>query len=101
MSVGSLQLKKGVIEISGEITFQNVVPILQQGIKMMEELERVKVELHKLTSSDSSALALFTAWTRVAQEQSKPILFVNAPGFIRDVSRVYGLDSVLPISWEN
>lgn len=101
MKNGNLELKNGVMIISGRICFQNVVSILHQGIKIIGHLEKIKVELKKLTHSDSSIFTLFTTWIRIAQKEKKAIIFTHAPLFIRDVSRVYGLDSVLPISWEN
>lgn len=96
-----LELKNKEIMVIGVINFNNVSSILNQGITMIGGLDNIKVNLKELSQTDSSGLALFVAWVKVAKEQNKKIVFTNVPGFVKDISRVYGLDEVLPVSWEN
>ncbi len=96
-----LELKQNVLRIQGSVCFSNVVSLLHEGKFLMKDLDKITVNLEGLAPSDSSAFALFAAWLRIAQKENKAIIFTHAPLFIRNVARVYGLESVLPISWEN
>ena len=97
----TLEVSNNVIAVNGIINFNNVVLAWQKGITMIGALENIKVNLKGLSQCDSSGLALFVEWIKTAKEQNKKITFVNVPNFVQDISRVYGLDGVLPISWEN
>lgn len=101
MEANYLELKKNVIEVKGTIHFDNVVPLLKQGIAFINTLENIKVDLKNLLQCDSSGLALLVAWVRAAQEQHRSIVFIHVPNFMQDIVRVYGLDGILPVSWEN
>ena len=96
-----LELKNNVIAVRGIVNFNNVILAWQKGITMIGAIENIKVNLKGLLQCDSSGLALFVEWVRTAKEQNKKILFENVPNFVQDISRVYGLDGVLPVSWEN
>jgi len=101
MSNVNLEIKNNVIAVNGIIDFNNVVGAWQKGITMIGALENIKVNLKDLSQCDSSGLALFVEWVRTAKEQNKKIVFMNVPNFVQDISRVYGLDGVLPVLWEN
>ncbi len=96
-----LKLNKEIIELEGTINFHNVVSVCQQGLDLIHTLKQIKIDLKKLLQSDSSGLALFSAWVRAARQQNKAIHFMNMPSFMQDISKVCGLDGVLPIIWEN
>ncbi len=97
----NLEVKNSIITVDGIVNFNNVVLVWQRGITMIGALENIKVNLKGLLQCDSSGLALFVEWVRTAKEQNKKIVFTDVPNFVQDISRVYGLDGVLPISWEN
>ena len=101
MGTVNLEVKNNVLEVNGTIDFYNVVSLWQQGLVPINTLEKIKVDLKGLLNSDSSGLALFTAWVRAARAQNKEIVFINMPSFMQDISRVCGLDGVLPVLWEN
>ncbi len=93
--------KNKMIEVTGAVHFNNVMALYEQGVICMRTLPEVKVDLKHLTESDSSGLALLTAWVREARQQKKGIQFINMPNFMYDILRVCGLDGVLPVLWEN
>jgi len=96
-----IECKNSVLQLKGEIDFYNVVSLWQQGLIFINDLESVKVDLKQVLESDSSGLALLTAWVRAAREKNKKIVLINIPNFMRDILRVYGLEDVLPVLWEN
>lgn len=87
--------------VKGIINFDNVVKACQEGSRAISGLKEVHVDLKELEKSDSSGLALLTAWVRAAKDQNKSIQFRNIPAFMYNIIRVCGLDGVLPILWEN
>jgi anti-anti-sigma factor len=97
----SLEVSNNVITVNGVINFNNMVLAWQQGTAMIGALENVKINLKGLSQCDSSGLALFVEWVRTAKTQNKKIVFISVPSFVQDISRVYGLEGVLPVSWEN
>lgn len=94
-------LNKNILEINGSIHFGNVVSECQRGLAIIETLDVIQVDLKNLSQSDSSGLALFSAWVRAAKQQNKVIQFIRMPNFMRDILRVCGLEGVLPVLWEN
>jgi ABC-type transporter Mla MlaB component len=96
-----VEIKNGMLWVEGRIHFDNVVSMCRKGIELMKTLENIKVNLQGLSQSDSSMLALLTAWVRESHEQKKAIVFIHMPIFMNDITKVCGLDGVLPISWEN
>ncbi len=101
MEIVEVKMKEQKLLLNGTINFYNVVSALQKGLVIMNTLDTIKVDLQGLMNSDSSGLALMTAWVRAAQEQNKAIVFINMPSFMQDITKVCGLEGVLPILWEN
>lgn len=97
----AIDLKENVLFVKGSLNFYNVKFAYQQGLMLMKALKDIKIDLKGLEASDSSGLALLSAWVRACRQQNKVILFNNMPSFMQDISRVCGLDGVLPVVWEN
>ena len=97
----AIDLKENILFVKGSLNFYNVESAYQQGLKLMKALQDIKIDLKGLAASDSSGLALLSAWVRMCRQQNKAILFNNMPSFMQDISRVCGLDGVLPVVWEN
>lgn len=101
MNTAKLEIKNDTLSLEGSIGFDNVVFVWQSGLTLIEKVKNIKVDLQGLKHSDSSGLALLSAWVRAAREQKKEIMFIHTPDFMQDIFRVCGLDGVLPILWEN
>ncbi len=97
----TLHLDKNKITLEGKIHFGNVVEILKAGNQIMDTLPALEIHLKTLDDSDSSGLALLCAWLRKAKADKKSLVFKEVPAFIQDIARVYGLDTVLDLSWAN
>jgi anti-anti-sigma factor len=96
-----IDLNENILFVKGNLNFYNVEFAYQQGLRLMKTLKDIKIDLKGLAASDSSGLALLSAWVRICRQKNKAILFINMPNFMQDISRVCGLDGVLPVLWEN
>lgn len=93
--------KQQTIEVNGSIYFDNVVDFLEQSRLLLQRQKAIKIDLKGVIQGDSSVLALLTAWVREAKKQHKSIQFIHAPKFMRAILSVCGLESMLPVLWEN
>jgi ABC-type transporter Mla MlaB component len=93
-----IDAKGETLRITGEVVFDTVVAIQEQGLNLMRSMKKVQVDLNGLKDCDSSVLVLCTGWVREMHKQKKSILFLNLPPFMKDLVRVHGLELVLPIS---
>jgi phospholipid transport system transporter-binding protein len=85
------------ILVSGPVTLANVSAILEEGRRHLEEGVRT-VDLGEVTEMDSSLLAAMLAWLRDAKRRGRELVFTNPPESLRTIARLYGVDSLLPVS---
>jgi phospholipid transport system transporter-binding protein len=83
--------------VSGPVTLANVAAILEQGRRHLEEGVRT-IDLSEVTEMDSSLLAAMLAWLREAKGRGAELAFANLPESLRTIARLYGVDSLIPIS---
>jgi len=93
MSVESTPLG---LKLKGHIDFDNVNEACERGLHLIQSMPEIAVDLRELERSDSSILALLTAWVRQAKAQNHTIVFNNMPKFMHDILKVYGLQEILP-----
>ena len=85
------------MSLAGAIQFDNVTKIRDKGLKIINSLTTINVDLAEVTLADSSALSLLLAWQRDAQGQGKTIQYHNLPQQLLDLGQFNGLNLVLPI----
>lgn len=85
------------IVVSGPVTLANVAAILEEGRRHLAEGVR-GIDLGDVTEMDSAALALCLAWLRDAKAAGGTLTFTNFPESLRTIARLYGVDSLLPVS---
>ena len=83
--------------LSGPVTLENVVPVLQEGRQHIAEGVR-SVDLGEVTDMDSALLAMLLAWLRDARAHHRELLFANPPESLRTIARLYGVDELLTVS---
>lgn len=88
----------GRLLVSGELDFTTVTRLNGEALKLLEESDTIRVDLHGIVRSDSAGLALLVEWMRAARRLDKPIQFLNIPQQMLAIARVSGLDEVLPLS---
>ena len=83
--------------VSGPVTLANVAAILEEGRRHLEEGVRT-IDLSEVTEMDSSLLAAMLAWLREAKARGAELAFANLPESLGTIARLYGVDSLIPIS---
>jgi phospholipid transport system transporter-binding protein len=83
--------------LSGPVTLSNVGRMLEEGRQHLEEGVRT-VDLGEVTELDSAALALLLTWLREARAKNRELAFANLPDSLQTIARLYGVDSLLPLS---
>jgi phospholipid transport system transporter-binding protein len=83
--------------LSGPITLDNVVRVLQEGRQHIQEGVR-SVDLGEVTEMDSALLAMLLAWLRDAHAHKRELTIANPPESLQTIARLYGVDQLLPVS---
>ena len=91
--------KQEKIILAGSVSFENVDTVYQSGIKLIQAESNPCIDCSALVHTDSSALALLIAWVRFAKNRQKDLVFDNVTETVFNLSRVYGLESILPFSY--
>jgi phospholipid transport system transporter-binding protein len=84
------------ITVSGPVTLANAARVLEEGRQHLAEGART-VDFGEVTEMDSALLALALAWLREARAAKRELAFANLPESLRTISRLYGVDTFLPV----
>ena len=87
----------GRLVVSGPVTLANVAKLLEEGRQHLAEGAGT-VDLGEVTEMDSALLALSLAWLRDARAAKRELAFMNPPEALQTLSRLYGVESLLPVS---
>ena len=85
------------IVVSGPVTLANVGKLLEEGRQHFAEGAGV-VDLGEVTELDSALLALSLAWLRDARAAKRELTFANPPEALQTLSRLYGVENLLPVT---
>ena len=93
----SLQVRDGVLCVSGEICFDTVNQLLAEGRRAIRALsgDGALLDLSAVTKSDSAGLALVVDWVRTAHQRDVQLKVVGVSSQLLDIARVSGLDDFL------
>ena len=83
--------------LSGPITLENVVRVLDEGRQHIAEGVR-SVDLGEVTEMDSALLAMLLAWLRDARRHKRELTIANPPESLQTIARLYGVDQLLPVA---
>ena len=83
--------------LSGPITLENVVRVLDEGRQHIAEGVR-SVDLGEVTEMDSALLAMLLAWVRDARRHKRELTIANPPESLQTIARLYGVDQLLPVA---
>lgn len=89
--------ESGVLELSGELAAQTLVPIIAAGKRCIDQCAAQKITLHlgQVTESDSSGIALLLEWMRFAKTKDKQLVLTAVPAKMLDIARVSGVEQFL------
>jgi len=83
--------------VGGPVTLANVAAVLEDGRRHLDEGVRV-VDLSEVTEMDSSLIATLLAWLRDARAKQRELAFINLPEGLSTLTRLYGVDGLLPLA---
>ena len=84
----------GRCAVRGPITIDNVVALLAEGNGLFTAAQAT-LDLAAVTDVDSSALSLLLEWRREAQRGGRTIRYVNLPGNLQSLAKLYGVTDLL------
>jgi phospholipid transport system transporter-binding protein len=84
------------IMVSGPVTLANAARLLEEGRQHLAEGART-VDFGEVSEMDSALLALALAWLREARRAKRELTFANLPESLQTISRLYGVDTLLPV----
>ncbi|HIH2762562.1 MAG TPA: STAS domain-containing protein [Candidatus Azoamicus sp. MARI] len=90
-----------ILELSGIITFNDVVVLLNICIEKTSNLDVINVDLGKLESLNSSVLIFIINYIRSAIKNKQSIKFLNMPDLLIELSQVCNLNKVISYDEEN
>lgn len=84
--------------LSGVLSFETVPALWRRSDALLQGVPEVKLDLKRITRTDSAGLALLVEWMRLARQRGIRINFLNIPSQMLAIARVSGLDDILPLS---
>lgn len=97
----AVRLVEGELEghyaLEGELTFDTVPGLAQQGERVFGDCPSLALDLGKVTRADSAGLALLVEWLRRARDCGQDVRYSNIPEQMLAMARASGLDQVLPM----
>ena len=90
------RLEDGRFMVAGDLNFQTVPVISQQGQALFANCSAIDVDLSGVVRSNSAGLALLIEWMRFAKFNNQSIAFHHLPSQMQDIARVCGIDGKLP-----
>jgi phospholipid transport system transporter-binding protein len=89
-----IECREGRCTVRGSVTLNNAVALLAEGNGLFTAPE-VTVDLEGVTEVDSSAVSLLLEWRREAGRHGRSIHFVNLPGNLTSLAKLYGVTEML------
>ena len=85
-------------ELEGPLSFESLPAVLAESAKYAgrpDLPERLVIDFARVTTVDSSAVALLLEWLRQAKARDKTLVFVNLPATLVALARLYGVSELI------
>ncbi|MAA72553.1 MAG: hypothetical protein CL679_12605 [Bermanella sp.] len=93
------QHKDGVFGVIGDLTFETVVSVEQEGLQAIQASQQFIVfDLSSVKACSSAALALLLSWKRASQAKDLNISFKSPPQQLHDMIASAHLQAVIELS---
>lgn len=76
------------------LTLANARAVLGEGLRAIAA-GQAEIDLSRLGTVDSSAVATLLAWKRAAAARNAPLALTNAPASLQSLAGLYGVDGLL------
>jgi phospholipid transport system transporter-binding protein len=87
-----------VLELEGALSFETLPGVLAQSAEYAARTDlpdRLTIDFAKITTVDSSAVALLLEWRRQAAARAKTLEFANLPATLMALARLYGVAELI------
>jgi phospholipid transport system transporter-binding protein len=94
-----VQLKEGVLSVSGAINAHTVISLRAEGEGLIktasESLKSLVVDLEGLSTTHSVVLSMLLCWSRLAEKQGVSLSFTEAPDRLVSLAALSNLEDWL------
>lgn len=95
----SVQLKQGMILVSGAVDAHTVIALRAEGERLIksasESLKALEVNLEGLSTTHSAVLSMLLCWSRLAEKQGVSLCFEEAPERLVSLASLSNLEDWL------
>lgn len=99
MSTPRIELAGGRLQVSGDLTFATVTPLLRESKALFDAgATPLLVDLSGVGRADSAGLALLIEWLRLAHSAGRDLRFLALPGQMQAIAQAGGLTDILPLA---
>ncbi|GAB4170650.1 MAG: STAS domain-containing protein [Rhodocyclaceae bacterium] len=84
------------LEVVQPMTLAHAAGLLEEGRRMLTR-EETLIDLGRVETLDSSALAVIFGWSRHSAAAGRRIRIVNAPANLLSLAELYGVAELLPV----
>ncbi len=85
------------VQLSGRLTLEQSVALFNKGLPWPDGEAAVRIDFAQVEEVDSTAVSLMLSWLRAAQQKNVALAFVNVPENLLSLTKLYGVDSTLPL----
>ncbi len=85
----------GRFTVHGELTFQTVVPALDESKSLFAEHSTIELDLAGVTRADSAGLALMLEWVNWARGTAREIRYRNIPRQVISIAQISEVEDML------
>ena len=93
--MASISLSDNQIIVSGELNFVTVTDLWHQCLPLLQKEPVLHIDLSKVTTANSAALAFLLELQKAAATVKKSILFCSVPPTLLSLASVTGVDKIL------
>ena len=93
-----LNINNGTCALCGDLTFLTTPQLKAAGELLLTQTSEsvISFDLQNVNKVDSSALALFLDWQRLAKAKMQTLQFTNIPTELNELAALYSLQQILP-----
>ncbi|HMV53337.1 MAG TPA: STAS domain-containing protein [Rhodocyclaceae bacterium] len=96
MSDAAIRESGGRLAVTGSLTIPQAARLLEEGARFVSARDAL-FDLAAVEQVDSSGVAVILGWMRAAQAAGHKVSVANAPGSLRSIAQLYGVDDILPL----
>lgn len=85
----------GRFAIHGDLTFQTVVPALEESKTLFADHSTIELDLAGVTRADSAGLALMLEWVNWARGTAREIRYRNIPRQVISIAQISEVEDML------